>query len=800
MQQLLKKQTDTLTKLEENSKQDKLIQIAQLLQGKNIDDDGDRLEEQLKELNKNVKTLNEKTGDSLNSNVIKLFKATQKATAGVARGLNDSEAQGITDKVGERRQFNTLKPRVENFKEGVKDFFTMRGFLDKTGIAKRGSGGIVSEYLDRGEAKKNYIDQRMKTKGTTFGTPETFARQFDDQQRIQGDMSKNEAEIKRLRDNGATDIGLKRSGLLDKRNELATEMAKVDPSMRPEGFDPKTGKIKEKAQLGEEGGASEEGRPSAKILKFPTGAQGDSSEENMLEQNRMISDQTELLTKIEENTRGSGDKSEKDDKKQQDSGSGFSLSDLLGGKGRLGRIAKSAGTGLMSGAKAAGGFLLKKAAPLAAVGAVAAGAYTGYQGYSAAGDKQSAAKEEIKQKLASGEINEGEAAKLTRQANEQATEEKSSAAGKGTGMAVGGAAGALKGAAVGAAIGSAVPIVGTVIGGAIGATAGALGGSYLGGKIGDTIGSGFGKAKNFLFGGGSDEDESKKKENESKTKPKEHGPNYKAALKDYKDSTPVDHLEKQYPGVGDAFRKLAEENPPRSDSLMMIRAHENVLELKALEQVVNKDKRKTKPDVSPDGEPVAPGAKTADALKKTSEGVSKKYSQEDAKNFDSAYKEARFDGKTVKEAKELAMKNVKNKREQNKDAKIMMSGEPVIPEQPLTSKQMAGVTMGKMHGKTFHPEIEKKFEEQGGNKQMDKEKLQPPVPAKVPASASTIDQKSKEVENEKMNAMAPNKSANTTVIAPSTNVNNNSTTTNIKSPIRNQESTQREYFKNRYSY
>jgi hypothetical protein len=83
---------------------------------------------------------------------------------------------------------------------------------------------------------------------------------------------------------------------------------------------------------------------------------------------------------------------------------------------------------------------------------------------------------------------------------------------------------------------------------------------------------------------------------------------------------------------------------------------------------------------------------------------------------------------------------------------------------------------------------------------MDKEKLQPPVPAKVPASASTIDQKSKEVENEKMNAMAPNKSANTTVIAPSTNVNNNSTTTNIKSPIRNQESTQREYFKNRYSY
>jgi hypothetical protein len=784
MQQLLKKQTDTLTKLEENAKQDKLIQIAQLLQGKNIDDDGDRLEEQLKELNKNVKTLNEKTGDSLNSNVIKLFKATQKATAGVARGLNDSETQGITDKVGERRQFNTLKPRVENFKAGVKDFFTMRGFLDKTGIVKRGSGGIVSEYLDRGEAKKNYIDQRMKTKGTTFGNEETFGKQFDEQQRIKGDMSKNEAEIKRLRDNGATDIGLKRGGYLDKRNELATEMAKVDPSMRPEGFDSKTGKIKEKAQLGEEGG------PSAEIIKFPSlngnsvGSSGSSTKEEMLEQNRMISDQTELLIKIEENTRGLSGKSEKDDKKQQDSDSGFSLSGLLGGKGRLGRIAKRAGTGLMSGAKAAGGFLLKKAAPLAAVGAVAAGAYTGYQGYSDAGDKQVTAKEEIKQKLASGEINEGEAAKLTRQANEQATEEKSSAVGEGTGSAVGGAAGALKGAAIGATIGSAVPIVGTVIGGALGATVGALGGSYLGGKIGKTIGSGFGKTKNFLFGGGSDEDESKKKENESKTKPKEQGPNYLATIKSLEPGfTPVSHLAKAYPGIEEKYIELAKNSAPRSDSQMAIHAHMKMLEAKAKQEItlINDADPGLNDKKSPGAKTVekSPGAKTADALKKTAEGVSKNTGDNGPKGGPLDYMPT---GKNVK------------------DSHIMLSGEPVIPGQPLTSKQMAGVAMGKMNGKTFHPEIEKQFDVQGGNKQMDKEKLQPPVPAKVPASASTIDQKSKEVENEKMNAMAPNKSANTTVIAPSTNVNNNSTTTNIKSPIRNQDSTHREYFKNRYSY
>jgi hypothetical protein len=223
--------------------------------------------------------------------------------------------------------------------------------------------------------------------------------------------------------------------------------------------------------------------------------------------------------------------------------------------------------------------------------------------------------------------------------------------------------------------------------------------------------------------------------------------------------TPVSHLEKFHPGIEEKYIELAKNSAPASDSQMAIQNHMKMLEAKAKQEITSINA--ADPGLN---DKKSPGAKTTESLKKTAEGVT---------------------GPTGK--------NVK-------DSHIMLSGEPVIPGQPLTSKQMAGVTMGKMNGKTFHPEIEKQFDVQGGNKRMDKEKLQPPVPAKVPASASAIDQKSKEVETEKMNAMAPNKSANTTVIAPSTNVNNNSTTTNIKSPIRNQESTQREYFKNRYAY
>lgn len=745
MQALLKKQSDTLNRLEEKAKMDNVIQLAQLYQSNRIDGDGDRIEEQLKELNKTAKaSLNDKTGDGLNSNVIKLFKEMQKVGAAVtARALNKGEVDDITGKVGERRQFNTLKPRVENFKEGFKDFFTMRGFLDKTGIAERGSGGIVSEYLDRGEAKKNYVDQRMKTKGTTFGNEETFGKQFDEQQRLQGEINKNEAEIKRLRANGATDIGLERSGLLNKRDQLATDIAKVDPSLRPQGFDPRTGKVKEKPESASEQEANVKG--GADIIPF-TGASTASAgglasagaEEAMLEQNRMVAQQTGLLTKIEENTRALKTSAPNEPKQRapEAAGGGSSLMDMgRRGVGRLGRIASSAGRGLMTGVKTAGGFLAKRAGPVAALAAVGAGAYAGYKGFSAAGDKEQSALKEIDAKVASGEISEEQAQGLREESRKTGTVERSSSAGKGTGMAAGGAAGALKGAAIGATIGSAVPIVGTVIGGAVGAGLGAVGGSVLGGKAGEFLGDKFGKAKNFLFG----------KSGDSDSKGSEVGPNYKARLKDYKSSTPVDHLEKQYPGIGKKFRELAEKTPPRSDSQQMLDSHEHMLKNMALQEISK-------------GDIVAPGDKTAEALKKTSEGVTP---------------------------------NATDKANQRQDA-VNKRTDELLAKAPANLKD----DISYQNSKRKQAEMEVKAGRTLDGKPLEEAKLKP---ADSPSSGNIISKQSGDNEQAKMDA---NKGGNNTAIVAAPTVNNNNTVQNspVKLAPRNTDSTVNKYMQSRWAY
>jgi hypothetical protein len=63
--------------------------------------------------------------------------------------------------------------------------------------------------------------------------------------------------------------------------------------------------------------------------------------------------------------------------------------------------------------------------------------------------------------------------------------------------------------------------------------------------------------------------------------PKGSGPNWTAALKDYKNSTPADHLESNLPGISDKFRELASKAQPRSDSYQSIQALEQQLVLES---------------------------------------------------------------------------------------------------------------------------------------------------------------------------------------------------------------------------
>lgn len=809
-----------------------------------------------------------KTGDGLNSNVIKLSDHVKKLN----KSFNDSikaTARMSTQQVGDvtanamgKRQFNTLRPRVEGFKENVKDFFTMRGFLDKTGIAKRSSGGLVSEYLDRGEAKKKYVDQRMKTKGTTFGSKETFEKQFDEQQRIQSEIGKNEKQIKELQASGATDVGLKRGGYLKKREDLAANYAKVTPDARPEGFDPKTGTMK----------LSKDDTTGSVIPFKKSSAEAVGGEEAMLEQNKMVSEQTSLLIQIEENTRGLGGGGDKPTSPTPNSsGSGMGLMDMLGmggiGKKVLGGV-KAAGSFLGKGALGAAKFIGKN--PLLMAGtAVAAGAYTGYKGYQAAGDKQDAANAQTDADLAAGKITKEQAASQKLQTGETATVGKSKSVGKGSGMAVGGAAGALKGAAIGATLGSVVPVVGTAIGGLLGGAIGGIGGSYLGGKAGDYLGEKTGQVINYApkayksvkesasnFYDGAKRMAGDAGEGLLRAKNKVSDVAYMATetTKSLVDRNTGGALTK----VGNAF------SGAKNSVLGMLGMGDKVVD--------NGDGSKT--TFKSDGTKIVQdggGTKTYD---KNGKLISEK-----SPTFAGASTETRADGSKVENYNsgplslkkettaaggqqttgeyDLGVARVayretltpKQMKERGIDAKMaaglpdkipgggqitdpnapdynagyaeymrdkgditgaaggtapvlaapartsytMIANERVVPGQPLSDKQMAVISMSKSMGNSYSPEIEKQYAMQ---------KLATAPTTKGVQSGldgDSLSKKSTQNEQAKLDAAKPSSGGNTNVVnAPVNNTTNQ--TQLIKSPVRNQESSQSKYLDSRYAF
>lgn len=439
---------------------------------------------------------------SLNGNVRQLSAQLKKQNEAIQkqfRQMSGEQVKGITDKVMGRREFRTVKPRVEDLKEGIKDFFSMRGFLDKTGIVKRKSGGLVSEYLDRAEERKKYVNQRMKVDPTAKlhgeeKAREIFSRQFNEQQDVELEMRKNERALKELKDSGFTEEQIKRSAEFKKAQELATKMAKADTRVRPEGFDVKKGMIRDDGVEAEETTKTKGGQVIPFKKKEVDNSLG--SEEAMIEQNKLVEEQSDILRKIEENTRGGLGGGGGDGKQKGGDGGGSLLDGLLGmGKAGLsmagtaakgaGKLAASAGKGLLGFGKTVGMGLLQRAGPLAAITAAGAGVYAGYSKYQEAKGKETEALQDIDARVKSGDLNRKQADAMRASIGEQATMDKAGAVGSGAGQAIGGVAGALKGAALGAAVGSAVPIVGTVVGGAIGATVGAIGGSYLGNKIGE---------------------------------------------------------------------------------------------------------------------------------------------------------------------------------------------------------------------------------------------------------------------------------------------------------------------------
>lgn len=280
--------SDKLLELSQSTAESKSASIAKAQAA------SDAVASELKQVNETLKKglLNENS-KSLNSNVIQLFKEVKKQTKAIEK-MSPERAKEITEKSTSIEQFKTISERVENFQKGFKDFFTLKGFANKTGLVREDSGGIVSTAINRRAARMQYAEDRMRVdpnywklaKGETeeekkATAKRTFEKQFDEQQKVRRSIRSNEAEISRLEKSGYTQEQIKRTGLLDARIDLATQMEKADSRVR-------VAKV----------------TPEGKSKTVPAQSAESFSDETALEAQRSQEKVVSLLTKIEENTRG----------------------------------------------------------------------------------------------------------------------------------------------------------------------------------------------------------------------------------------------------------------------------------------------------------------------------------------------------------------------------------------------------------------------------------------------------------------------------------------------------------------
>ena len=169
---------------------------------------------------------------------------------------------------------------------------------------------------------------------------------------------------------------------------------------------------------------------------------------------------------------------------------GGGLSDLIpsGGKAAAGGKLANAMSKLGKVAKIGGAAL-----------AIGAGAYTAYQGYTAAEENKQNKLADVQAKVDAGEMTPEEAAAARKEIGNTATVEKSTAVGEGTGLAAGAIAGGLAGAKLGATVGTFLGgPVGTAIGAGVGGLAGGALGAFAGSETGKYLGEKAGEGINYL--------------------------------------------------------------------------------------------------------------------------------------------------------------------------------------------------------------------------------------------------------------------------------------------------------------
>jgi len=248
MKEVIEKQTALLQTVEKYLSNDRVIQLSQATSQDQSEKKLDLIYHVLKD-----GMVDDGNKKALNSNVIKLFNEIKNQTKEI-KGLSKlvpvspEQSKAILDKSRQNREFKSIGQRITSAKENVKDLFTARGFLDKTGIVKRGSGGIVAEYLDAKEDVKKYAKARVEAGDSPTNDKqkniEIFERQRTQQQELQRKQGDDERKIESYKKLGISEKQIDMSPEAKRLQKTAVELAKVNPAVRPKGFDVRTGMIK----------------------------------------------------------------------------------------------------------------------------------------------------------------------------------------------------------------------------------------------------------------------------------------------------------------------------------------------------------------------------------------------------------------------------------------------------------------------------------------------------------------------------------------------------------------------------
>ena len=162
----------------------------------------------------------------------------------------------IQDALGGRKERKDLGTRIEDKKKSFKEFFTLRGFLNSTGMVKKDGGSLIDDMLGKREDKKNFENAQVyksradwKKSGSKepfdeAGTRSASGKRFEWIEKEQSELARKNAEHeKRKQDGGLTDEDLPDDfkDLTHKAKRLVkVQNSKIVPSRTPKVKAPST--------------------------------------------------------------------------------------------------------------------------------------------------------------------------------------------------------------------------------------------------------------------------------------------------------------------------------------------------------------------------------------------------------------------------------------------------------------------------------------------------------------------------------------------------------------------------------